>query len=303
MIAFPSPLPRWALLLLLLALGSIWGGTFSLARIGASGGISPLGYSLYFHLGAACGLVALMAAQGARPRFSRNMLGYFLIGSMLANTVPSLAMFISVRHVPTGLVAVFVTLAPAVTYSLALAAGLERFDARRALGTALGFAGTLLIVLPRASLPSRDMVPWVLLALCIPLFYGSSTVYAALKRPAGLDSWTNAAMFMFASVAVVLPVSLAAGEFHVPGTVPLYADLILLLHATLGVASQFLLYEILRVAGPVVVSQVAYIVTLTALFWGWLLFGERHSAWVWLATAIILAGVALVTWPGRKRSG
>ena len=50
-----------------------------------------------------------------------------------------------------------------------------------------------------------------------------------------------------------------------------------------------------------VLSQVAYVVTLTGLFWGWALFGERHSGWVWLATAVILAGVVLVTWPARPR--
>jgi drug/metabolite transporter (DMT)-like permease len=65
------------------------------------------------------------------------------------------------------------------------------------------------------------------------------------------------------------------------------------------VITQFLMYEILRLAGAVFMSQVAYIVTIAGIFWGWLLFGEQLSAWIWLAAAVILAGVLLVT---RARS-
>jgi drug/metabolite transporter (DMT)-like permease len=41
-------------------------------------------------------------------------------------------------------------------------------------------------------------------------------------------------------------------------------------------------------------SQVANLVTLCGVLWGMILFGERHSAWIWLSLATMMAGVFLV---------
>jgi len=62
-----------------------------------------------------------------------------------------------------------------------------------------------------------------------------------------------------------------------------------------GIVSQFIMFELLRLAGAVFLSQVSYIVTLSGMFWGWLLFAERLSGWVWLAALVIAAGVLMVT--------
>ena len=48
-------------------------------------------------------------------------------------------------------------------------------------------------------------------------------------------------------------------------------------------------------AGPLFASQVGYVVTLAGVFWGMLLFGESHSAWVWVSLLTMLAGLALVS--------
>jgi drug/metabolite transporter (DMT)-like permease len=44
------------------------------------------------------------------------------------------------------------------------------------------------------------------------------------------------------------------------------------------------------------------VVTLSAILWAMAIFGERHSALVWLAAALIASGVAMVNWrSGRRR--
>ena len=48
-------------------------------------------------------------------------------------------------------------------------------------------------------------------------------------------------------------------------------------------------------AGPVFASQTAYIVTLSGVFWGILIFGEEHSLWIWASLAVMLIALALVT--------
>jgi drug/metabolite transporter (DMT)-like permease len=58
-------------------------------------------------------------------------------------------------------------------------------------------------------------------------------------------------------------------------------------------------FEVMRLAGPVFFSQTGFLVTLSGVFWGWFLFGETHSAYVWAAMAAIFLGLGLVTRAGR----
>jgi drug/metabolite transporter (DMT)-like permease len=57
---------------------------------------------------------------------------------------------------------------------------------------------------------------------------------------------------------------------------------------------------VLRKIGPVYASQTAYFVTGTGVLIGILLYGERHSPWVWGALALMCLGVALVSVGGRR---
>jgi len=294
-LAFPQPVPRGVLVLMLVALGLIWSGTFSLARIGADAGIAPLGYGFWFLCGVGLGLSGLGLAQGSRPTRLPGLGRFVLIGGLGIGAIPSLAMFTSVRHIPTGLMAVIITLGPMLTYAAALAAGQERFVRLRALGMLAGLAGVALIVLPRSSLPDPALLGWVAFAFLTPAVNAVASVYVAQARPAGLDSWMTGGMFQLVSAAVVLPIALVTGQFHVPLTATTAGEIALACHILGGIASQFLMFELLRLAGPVFLSQTAYIVTLGGIVWGWLVFGERLGPFVWLAAGVVALGVLLVT--------
>ena len=301
MLRLPDDLGRPALVALLLLLGTIWGLTFSLAKIGAQGGIPPFGYGALMHGALAALLVLFATARGIRLPLERRVLAFALVAGVTNSAIPTSIMLVSVRHLPAGIVAVVVTLAPLMTYALSLAVGLERPIARRAIGTAIGLAGALLIVVPRASLPAPEMLPWLLFAMVMPAIYSASNVFVARARPDGLDSVAVAALVQTCTGGSMLIAALVTGQVFIPGPPLDAAQLAVAIHAVSGAFAQVMFFEIVRIAGPVVLSQVAYVVTLTGLFWGWLLFGERHSGWVWLATAVILAGVVLVTWPARRR--
>jgi drug/metabolite transporter (DMT)-like permease len=47
-------------------------------------------------------------------------------------------------------------------------------------------------------------------------------------------------------------------------------------------------------AGAVFAAQSSYLVTAAGMIWAMVLLGERPNATVWLALAVMLAGVALV---------
>jgi drug/metabolite transporter (DMT)-like permease len=52
-------------------------------------------------------------------------------------------------------------------------------------------------------------------------------------------------------------------------------------------------------SGPLFASQVAFLVTISGVLWGMLIFGETHSSWVWLSLVLMLIGMSLVS-PKRK---
>ena len=56
----------------------------------------------------------------------------------------------------------------------------------------------------------------------------------------------------------------------------------------------FMIFELIRIAGPTFMSQSSNLALGFGVFFGWLIFGELPSHWVWGAITLILIGVALV---------
>jgi len=55
-----------------------------------------------------------------------------------------------------------------------------------------------------------------------------------------------------------------------------------------------LYFQIIRMAGPVYLSQVGYLVVSVGIIAGMIVFGERHSLWVWIGIGLMIAGLTLV---------
>ena len=298
----PSSTPTSGLpLAMLLVLGANWGLGFSLNKIGVTGGLSPFAYVFWQCFGAGCILLAIAASRRLLPPLDWRHLRYYVLAGLGNAAIPNLISLTVVQHIPVGVVVLIVTLAPLLTYGLAVTFRLERLEPRRALGVALGFTGTLFILLPRASLPSPDAVPWVLLAMLTPACYGASNIYMAWARPPHVPSLALGASMQLAAGLSFLPLALATGAFYMPWPPFAPAELANLSHVAVAAFGSLVFFEIMRLAGPVFASQVGYIVCLTGVFWGKLFFGERHSLWIWAALVVILAGVALVTWPRRQK--
>jgi drug/metabolite transporter (DMT)-like permease len=249
----------WLPVVMLLVLGTLWGGTFTLSKVAVEGGI----------------------------------------------TVPNINFFFVIGHVPAGVMAVVVATVPMLTYGFALTLGMERFGWRRAAGIGLGLAGALCLLLPRASLPDPAMLGWVVLAFLTPAFYAANSVYSARWRPAGGHSLGLACGMMFG--ASIFQHGRAGERIEAAARQRGRAGERQLLSALGQIAissvAYILFFEVLRLAGAVFFSQVAYIVTLAGLSWGMVVFGERHSGWLYLATGLIFAGLALVNLRRRSRPG
>ena len=281
--------------LLLVLIGVLWGGFYSLIKIGVTGGVHPLNYLFWFTFGAAACLAAIGAARRRPPALRAAHLAYYAKVGAVRFTLANMILYSVQARLPVGLMAVVMTFVPIFTYALSLAARIERPAWMRAGGVALGFAGVTLIVLPRTSLPEPGLAVWVLAGFGAPFLH--ALAYLALSeraRPEGVDSLTVACGTLLAGAAFSLPVVLAAGAFR--WVAPPFSDgeLALIAHFVLAAVNFYAIFELIRLAGPVYMSQSNFLSVLFSVLLGMALFGERHSALVWAAMGLILVGVFLV---------
>lgn len=287
--------------LCLLGLG--WGVTQPLGKIATSTGHQPFG--LIFWQLVICSLVlgAMSLPRGKGLVFRREALQFYVVVALLGTLIPNYTFYISVTHLPAGIMSILISTIPLIAFPLALALGIDRFSVLRLCGLLLGVAGVALIALPDGSLPAAGMVAYLPLAMLGPLFYATEATYVAKWGTAGLDPVQ--AMFGASVVGAVLclPVALASGQFIDPTAVWGRAEWALMassgIHALVYASYVWLAAR----AGSVFASQTSYLVTATGLIWAMVLLGERFSPVVWLALVVMLSGVALVQPRGAAKAG
>jgi drug/metabolite transporter (DMT)-like permease len=152
----------------------------------------------------------------------------------------------------------------------------------------------ILLVAPTESLPDPAQLPWVLLAFASCASYAALSIMLALWKPAGSGTLASASGMFCAAGLIMAPLAAATGSFGVfqpPWTV------ISLSLLGLGIINAFAyaaFFRLVEQAGPVFTSQTGNLVTLFGVGWGILIFGERHSIWVWLSFATMMVALALV---------
>lgn len=286
-----DPLP----LLFLCVLGSMWGLSFSLSKLAVLGGVHPIAYAWMQSTGAAVFLFAVCRVWRVAIPLSAAHLRLYGATALVGLVLPNINIVTTAQYLPAGIISTLVTTVPVLTYLLAIALRIERFQPVRAAGIGLGLAGVLFIVGPEGGLPEPAMVPWVLVALLTPALYAANSILSARLRPADTHSLAAAFGMMAASSALTLPPMLATGSFY-----PLLAegwtvtDAAMLGQVAVACFAYIFYFEIIRRAGPVYISQVSYVVIVLGLFWGWMIFGEEPSLWVFGAVGCVLAGVLLV---------
>jgi drug/metabolite transporter (DMT)-like permease len=295
--SFATPLWAWAVLLFL---GVVWGLTFSLAKIATAGGAHPLGITFWQALLGAVilGVVALVRRQPLSMK--PWALQIYAICGLLGSVIPGVLFFYAASRVPAGVLSITVTVVPILTFVLSALFGLDRFGFPRVMGVLFGALAVVLLVAPEQSLPDPGAAPWVLAACAASACYAVENLVIALRMPEDADSFTVTFGMFLAATAMLAPVVIATGSF-VALTWPWGpVEWSIVGMAAVSALAYSLYIYLIGQAGPVFSSQVAYAVTLAGVFWGMALFGERHSPWIWLSLALMLAGLALVT--PRKRS-
>jgi drug/metabolite transporter (DMT)-like permease len=165
----------------------------------------------------------------------------------------------------------------------------------RALGVLLGFVGVGLIVLPEGSLPEPGLVGWVLLGLAAACFYALQNLYIAMRSPPDADVLTQTTGMLILGGFAAIPLAAGFDGFLLPVfpmTIAVKAASAMLL---INAAMMLIFVWVVRAIGPVFASQTANVIVVAGVFWGWVVFGEILSPWVWGAILAMAVGVALVT--------
>ena len=291
----------WAWIVLLV-MGVAWGYTVILAKVVTAGGGHPFGIAMWTSLLGA-GFLLVAGAVRRRPISLRcDILWLYAVCGLLGVVIPAISIYFAAPHLPAGVLAITVTIGPIATFLFSALFGLERFASLRVLGVAFGVLAVVLLVAPETSLPDASAVPWVLLA-CVPgVCYALENMVLTFRLPDDISPFIiTCGSFLVSSVVLVgvvlatdsflpLPWPWGAVEWSIAGM------------AAINALCYGLFIYLIRYAGAVFATQVAYLITISGVAWGIVVFNEQHSVWVWLSLAFILTGLALVRPKRRKRA-
>jgi drug/metabolite transporter (DMT)-like permease len=287
-------------LTLVVAVALGWTTTLVLTRVSLEGGIPHLAVAFWPSLLGAAMLGGWLLIRRRRVPLGREYIKLYGVLGLLGNGLPVIVIVFVAPRIPIGVLTMDIALEPAFTYGFALILALERFHKVRLLGLLLGLCGLMLIIVPQASLPSRDMVPWVALGLIPPLSWGILSVWIARSRPPEADAVVITFGLCLASALWILPVMVATGDWSwVPSSFGLPEWLLIALAAIVAV-TWIMAFECIRLAGPVLYAGWSYVSTPAGIGVGIMLWDEYHSAWIWVALVIILAGLLLLNHTTRQ---
>lgn len=286
-------------LLLLLLNGSLIAGIYTLAKLARDDGLSPFGVLAWQLLVAAPVVTAIAAATARLPPLNRSTLRYAAIAGVLGISAPNLVTFAALAHVPAGVVGVIGALSPLFTYAIALAMRVEAPQRLRATGIALGLLGVMVLLLPRQGADGATALSWAVLALAGPLLLAAGNLFRSLAWPVGLHPLSAASLMLLLQAAVLVPGAALSGHLELPATDGAGGLWTLLAAGALTTVFYLSAFELQKRAGPVVVGQLGYVITVATLLLGMLVFGERHGVSTFAAVATVFAGILLVHRGGR----
>ena len=279
--------------LLIIVAGFIWGATFSLALIATADGAHALTLTAWQVALTAGFFLCVCLASGVRL-LERHNLRHYGVLALIGITLPDVFYYLAAPHLSAGILAITVSAVPLFTYAIMLLLRFESLIARRFAGIVLGMTAILLLVLPDQGLDSGDASLWILLVVLCALCYAIENIYIGRGIPHHVDIRELLFASNLLAMLVLFPLTIRLGIDEPLDWLVTDAGLALAAIAIGNGIAYLMFFYSIKSAGPVFASQCAYVVTLSGVIWGIIVFSEQHTAWVWAAVIVMLLGLVLV---------
>lgn len=290
-------------LLAFAAVYTIWGSTYLAIRVAVET-LPPLMMAGTRYM-VAGGILYLLARRRGAPRATRQHWRSTLIIGGLLLLGGNGGVCWAEQYVPSGITALMVTAVPLWMVLLNwLRPGGVRPGLLEGVGFVLGFAGVLVLVDPWSmGGASQTSVAGTVVLLVAPLFWAMGSLYSrtAVQPSSPLLS---IAMQMLCGGTLLLVVGALMGEVSAVNVSAITVKSILawayliVFGALIGFTAYIWL---LRVSTPSRVSTYAYVNPVIAVLLGWALLSEPLTSRTFLAAAVIITGVVLITTQSADR--
>ena len=281
-------------LVILVAMGSVWGLQFSMLKLAVQSGYDELNALLLALVLISAVYAVMMGIRRAWFRLDRARLEFFVIIAIIGYILPMGATLYAAPAVPAGILTLIASFAPVVTFAVALGLRTEPVSRIRIGAMVLGCVSVGLVLAPQLELPGRGALSAMLLALVVPVCYGVESVYVAARWPEGLSVMQVGFAEAAGAAILTVPLTFAFGDpdaFRVQWSM---AEFAILVFVVCGVFEVFMYFYLVRTTGGVLVSFGTFIALFAGIAWGMVIFGESHGATTWFAVSILVAALALV---------
>ena len=295
----PSDHGRTIAAFLLLTL--VWGTTWAVIRVGLAG-IPPFtGVTLRFAIAGGL-LFALAPRLGVRFGRSRREVLLWVTNGLLSFCISYSVVYWSEQFLPSGLTAVLFATNPLFVAALAhFALPGERLSAAAAAGLLLGFAGVVVIFSDDLRLLGGERVREAALVMLVSPAVSAVSSVAIKRWGRGIHPLSLSAVPMLLCAVVMAPVA-AIAEHGVPVVFDARSLAALFYLALLGSALTFSVYYWLLARVPATrAALISYLIPIVAVALGALLFDEPLRPRLLAGSALVLAGVGLVTALRQRR--
>jgi len=290
---------RPADLALLLVLATLWGASFTFIKVGVET-IPPVTLIAGRTSVAALVLLAVMRYRGIGLPTDRALWRRFLFQACLNSVFPFTLIAWAEQTVDAGLATILNSSAPIFTFLLTWClAGRQAATGRKLFGVVAGMVGICLIVGVGALSGFAHQLIAELAIVAATVCYAGAAIFG--RNFERIDPLLPAAGSLICGALILTPLSLVVDRpwTLAPSVRSLLAMTCLSVFST---ALAFTIYfRLLRTLGPVGTTSQAYLRVPIGVAIGVLFLGETLSPTSWVGFLCVIAGVAAMTLPERKR--
>lgn len=292
--------PNLAIELALLGVvATLWGASYTFIKIGIET-IPPLTLITIRTVIAGTLLLGVLRGRGLRMPRDRATWLRFLVQACLNSVVPFTLIAWAELSVDAGLATILNSTSPIFTFLLTmLLFRQESVTGRKLFGIVAGMIGICLIVGVQAlGDVGRELVAQLAIVAATICYAGAAIFGRGFK---GLDPMMPAAGSLACGAVILIPICLAVDRPWqlAPSRDSLLALLALSVFST--ALAHTLYFRLLRTLGSVGATAQSYLRVPVGVAIGVLFLGESLTATAWVGLGCVVAGVAAMTMPARKR--